>query len=86
MIQRFKSPEAARLLAIDEHMLKPLREHGFLIGTKSGKGYLYDSEELEHFIRMTRGYDLSNESKIRIAAQIIQPQKRPPGTGFGTAR
>lgn len=76
MIQRFKSPEAARLLGIEKHMLKPLREYGFLIGTKCGHGYLYDTEELERFIRITRGYDLSNPAKIRLAAQIIQPQKK----------
>ena len=76
MIQRLSAKDAARVLGIDHHNLKPLREHGFLTGTKAGHGYLYDTEELDEFIRMTRGFDLSNSDKIRIAAQILKPNKK----------
>lgn len=78
MIRRFKTEDAADILGMEKHMLKPLREHGFLVGTKCGHGYLYDTEELETFIRLTRGYDLSNPEKIAIAARLIQPQKKMP--------
>ena len=76
MIQRYKTKDAAKILCVEEHLMKNLREHGFLIGAKSGHGYVFDSEEMDMFIRMTRGYDISNPSKIAIAAQIIQPQKK----------
>lgn len=76
MLRRYKTAEAAAILGADSHMLKPLRDYGFLTGTKVGHGYTYDSEELEEFIRMTRGYDLSSEQKIAIAAAIIQPKKK----------
>jgi len=75
MIRRIKAAEAANVLGIERHTLKALRDHGFLIGTRSGHGFLYDTEELETFIRITRGYDLSNEHMIALAAQIIQPTK-----------
>ena len=77
MLRRFNAIEAAEILGMEKHLLKPLREHGFLASTKVGRGYSYDSEELDEFIRMTRGYDLSGPTQIALAAQIIQPQKRP---------
>ena len=76
MIRRYRAAEAAAILAVDVHMLKCFRECGFLHSTKSGHGYVYDSEELESFIRMTRGFDLSNEYAIRLAAQILKPHKK----------
>ena len=75
MLHRLSTDETAKVLCMEKHMLKPLRECGFLSATKVGHGYVYDSEELEKFIRITRGFDLSNAEQIAIAAQIIQPQK-----------
>lgn len=81
MIKRLKSKDAADVLGINEHVLKPLREAGFLVGTKVGRGYMYDTEELEEFIRLTRGYDLSNEYHIQQAARIIHPMEKMPHPG-----
>ena len=75
MIRRYKTEEASQIIGMEKHLMKPLREYGFLIGTRTGHGFVYDSEELEAFILMTRGYDLRNVGAIRLAAQIIQPQK-----------
>lgn len=78
MLQRFKTKDAARIIGVDVHTMKPLREYGFLVGTKAGKGYVYDTKELDLFIELTRGYDLSNRRKIALAAGIIQPHKKMP--------
>lgn len=76
--QRLKTKDAAKIIGVDVHTMKPLREYGFLVGTKIGKGYMYDAKELEMFIELTRGYDLSNPQKIAVAAGIIQPYKKMP--------
>lgn len=78
MVRRVKSKEASEILGIDVHHLKLLREHGLLIGTKCGKGYVFDTEDLENFIRITRGFDLSNPNKIAETAYILQAQKKLP--------
>lgn len=83
MLQRLKTKEAAKVIGFEEHLMKSLREHGFLVGTKIGHGFSYDTEELEMFIRMTRGYDLSNDQKIALAASILQPQKKMPHPRHG---
>ena len=83
MIRRYKTKDAAQIIGVEEHNMKPLREHGFLVGTKAGHGYVYDSEELEEFIRLTRGYDLSNKEKIAVAASIIKPHKKMPHPRIG---
>ena len=78
MIRRLKAKETAQALCVDEHVLKPLREYGFVIGTKAGKGYVYDTEEIEMFIRLTRGFDISNTRMIAEAAAILKPQNKMP--------
>ncbi len=75
MLRRYNAEQAAEILGIERHMLKHLREHGFLNSTRAGHGYIYDSEELDEFIRMTRGFDMGSPERIAVAAQIIQPQK-----------
>jgi len=85
MIRRCKAKEAAQIIGMEIHLLKPLSDYGFLTRTKAGHGYLYDTEELENFIRITRGFDLSNEYAIKLASQIIQPQKKAVSSGFDTA-
>ena len=83
MIRRVKTKEAAEIIGIEQHNMKALRECGFLAGTKAGHGYLYDTEELDEFIRLTRGYDLSNPQKIAVAAAIIKPHKKMPHPRIG---
>lgn len=72
-----KTKEASRLIQVERHLFKSLRETGLLVGRKQGNGYVYDDEELNQFVRMARGYDLGSDSKIRFYAPIIlQAQKK----------
>lgn len=66
-----KTKEASQLIQVERHLFKSLRETGLLTGRKQGNGFVYDEEELNEFVRMTRGYDLGSDSKIRYYAPII---------------
>ena len=68
--------EAAEIIRVERHLFKALRETGLLTGRRSGNGYVYDDEELTEFVRMARGFDLSNDSKIRYFAPIIKQQNK----------
>ena len=76
MIRNYKTSEAFELLCMDAHHAPVLEETGLLIGRKVGKGKAYDSEELDAFIRASRGFDVSNDSAIRFNAPMILKQMK----------
>lgn len=71
IIKSYKTQEAAEILQMNRHTFKTLRETGLLTGRKIGNGWVFDEEELNEFTRSARGYDLSNDSKIRFYAPMI---------------
>ena len=75
MIKRVKRKDAAVILGLEVHKMKTLQDTGLLVGTKLGKGYWYDTEQLEDFIRDTRGLDLGTEEKIQAYASMKMLRK-----------
>lgn len=71
ILECYKQKEAAKILKIDEHLFKTLRESGLITGRKSGRSWIYDEEELNYLIRSARGFDLGSSESIREAAPII---------------
>lgn len=48
----------------------------YLKGSRIGKYWKYDEEELNNFVRMIRGYDLESEESIRFYAPHILACKK----------
>ena len=53
-----------------------LREVWLLKGSRIGKYWKYDEEELNNFVRAVRGYDLETEESIRFYAPHILACKK----------
>ena len=71
-IQCYKTGEASKIICVERHLIKYLRENGLLTGRKQGNGWVFDELELTEFVVKSRGYDLSNAEKIRFYAPIIR--------------
>lgn len=71
-IQCYKTGEASKIICVERHLIKDLRENGLLTGRKQGNGWVFDELELTEFVVKSRGYDLSNAEKIRFYAPIIR--------------
>lgn len=59
--------EAAKYLRTTERKISLYIHFGLLKYTKFGKNYVIRKEWLDEFAENWSGYDLSNESKIRLA-------------------
>ena len=71
-IQCYKTGEASKIVCVERHLFKDLRENGLLTGRKQGNGWVFDEVELSEFVLKSRGYDLSNAEKIRFYAPLIR--------------
>lgn len=76
VIQWYKTSEVSKILCIERHLIKSLREEGILTGRKQGNGWVFDEEELNRFTISSRSFDLSNESKIKFYAPLIRAKMR----------
>ena len=71
LLKRYTANESEKLIGISRNMFPLLREVGLLKGSRIGKYWKYDEEELNNFVRMIRGYDLESEESIRFFAPYI---------------
>lgn len=61
--------ESARYLKTTTRKISLYRRYKLLKYAKFGKAYVYRKEWLDQFAEEWAGYDLSNESKVRLAIQ-----------------
>jgi hypothetical protein len=62
--------EAAKILRCSTRKIGELRTGGLIRGMRIGKSYIYRRREIDRFFDEYAGFDLGNESKIRLAQQI----------------
>lgn len=60
----YTSKELADKLCSYEEKVNKLRSVGILKGIKMGKGYVYTHKEVEEFLELYRGMDLSTDKAI----------------------
>ena len=63
----FYAPESARYLNTTTRKISLYRRYNLLKFAKFGKNYVYRKEWLDEFAETWAGYDLSNESKVKLA-------------------
>lgn len=71
IIKRYSASEAEKYVGFDRTYFSLFRKYGLLQGSKVGKYWKYDEEELNDFIRDIRGYELENEESIKFYAPYI---------------
>ena len=52
--------EVAQLLHCSKHQVGYLRQYGLITGTRFGKYWLFDKDEIEEFMNRSKGKDYSN--------------------------
>lgn len=52
--------EVAAILRCSTHQVGYLRKYGLLVGTRFGKYWLFEKEEIYDFIRRSKGKDYAN--------------------------
>ncbi len=65
--------DLAKSLHCDKRKVGWFRKYGLINGIRTGKSYVYLADDVRKFWEIYKGYDLSNEQKIRIAA--VQQKK-----------
>lgn len=55
-----ETKDVARLLHCSTHHVTTLRKSSLLKGTRYGKRWLYSESDVQEFLALTRGKDLSN--------------------------
>ena len=76
VLQCYKTNEASEMIKIERHLFPALRSTGLLTGRQSGRTWIFDEEELNRLVRVSRGFDLGNEEKIKMNAPIIMAMHR----------
>ena len=76
LLKRYSANEAEKIIGVSRNLFPLLREVGLLKGSRIGKYWKYDEEELNNFVRMIRGYDLESEENIRFYAPHILACKK----------
>ena len=71
LLKRYSANEAEKIIGVSRNLFPLLRKVGLLKGSRIGKYWKYDEEELNNFVRMIRGYDLESEESIRFFAPYI---------------
>ena len=69
--KRYSAIEASKDTGFDRELFSLFREVGLLKGSRVGRYWKYDEEEINDLIHDIRGYDLENEEKIRFFAPNI---------------
>ena len=52
--------EVADILHCSTHQVGYLRKYGILVGTRFGKNWLYEKDDVINFIRQSKGKDYAN--------------------------
>ena len=52
--------EVAKLLRCSTHQIGYLRKYGLIVGTRFGKYWVFDRNEIEDFLERSKGKDYSN--------------------------
>lgn len=76
LLKRYSANEAEKVIGVSRNLFPLLREVGLLKGSRIGKYWKYDEEELNNFVRSVRGYDLETEESIRFYAPHILACKK----------
>lgn len=71
LLKRYSANEAEKIIGVSRNLFPLLRKVGLLKGSRIGKYWKYDEEELNNFVRAVRGYDLETEESIRFYAPYI---------------
>ncbi len=69
--KRYSAIEASKDTGFDRELFSLFREVGLLKGSRVGRYWKYDEEEINDLIHDIRGYDMENEEKIRFFAPYI---------------
>lgn len=67
--QCFSTQEVADLLHTTREKVGWYRVYGLLPGTKTGRGYTFTAGNINKFLTLTEGADISNRQKILLFAQ-----------------
>lgn len=65
----FSTQEVAALLHTTREKIGWFRVYGLLPGTKTGRGFTYTAGNINKFLMLTEGADISNRQKILLFAQ-----------------
>ena len=76
LLKRYSANEAEKIIWVSRNLFPLLREVGLLKGSRIGKYWKYDEEELNNFVRAVRGYDLETEEIIRFYAPHILASRK----------
>lgn len=76
LLKRYSANEAEKVIGVSRNLFLLLREVWLLKGSRIGKYWKYDEEELNNFVRAVRGYDLETEESIRFYAPHILSCKK----------
>ena len=79
LLKRYSANEAEKVIGVSRNLFPLLREVGLLKGSRIGKYWKYDEEELNNFVRAVRGYDLETEESIRFYAPHILASEKTKG-------
>lgn len=75
IIKRYSASEAEKYVGFDRTYFNIFREAGLLKGSKVGKNWKYDEEEINDLIRDIRGYELESVDSIKFYAPYILAAK-----------
>lgn len=67
--QCFSTQEVADLLHTTREKIGWYRVYGLLPGTKTGRGFTFRASDINRFLDLTVGADISNRAKIILFAQ-----------------
>lgn len=65
----YNTQEVADMLSTTREKVGWYRMYGLLPGVKTGKGFTFRASNINKFLSMTEGADLSNRKKIIVFAQ-----------------
>lgn len=65
----YSTEEVAELLNTTREKVGWFRMFGLMPGTKTGKGYTYRASNINKFLELTEGADISNRQKIKLFAK-----------------
>lgn len=65
----YSTEEVAEMLNTTREKVGWFRMFGLMPGTKTGKGYTFRASNINKFLELTEGADISNRQKIKLFAK-----------------
>lgn len=65
----YSTEEVAEMLNTTREKVGWFRQFGLIPGTKTGKGYTFRASNINKFLELTEGADISNRQKIKLFAK-----------------